>query len=404
MTHDMLHVTEWHNGGKEFRPFSDAEMARRQDLVRAWMARNDVGAVLFTSHHCVTYFSGWLYRAFGRRYGMVLTQDSSTTISSGIDGGHAWRRGFGKNVTYTDWRRDNFYRAVRQLTAGVQRLGIEFDHVSLEFRRLLDAALPGVEMVDVGPAAMWMRTIKSAEELALIRTGAAVCDLGARAAVDCICDGVPEYEVAMAANTAMIREIAARFPSVEPMDTWTWFQSGINTDGAHNPVTKKRVRRGDILSLTCCPIIFGYFSALGRTMFCGHADDASLDVWKKTIAVHRRGLELVRPGARCNEIAAELNEMYRACGLLKHRSYGYGHSYGVLGPHYGREAAVELREDVVTELQPGMVVSMEPMVMLPQGMAGAGGYREHDVLVVTEDGSETLAAFPVGPEHNIIPA
>ena len=32
------------------------------------------------------------------------------------------------------------------------------------------------------------------------------------------------------------------------MDTWTWFQSGINTDGAHNPVTDAPVGGGDILS------------------------------------------------------------------------------------------------------------------------------------------------------------
>ena len=30
---------------------------------------------------------------------------------------------------------------------------------------------------------------------------------------------------------------------------WTWFQSGINTDGAHNPVTTRRVQKGDIVSL-----------------------------------------------------------------------------------------------------------------------------------------------------------
>ena len=28
------------------------------------------------------------------------------------------------------------------------------------------------------------------------------------------------------------------------MDTWTWFQSGIMTDGAHNPVTNKQVATG----------------------------------------------------------------------------------------------------------------------------------------------------------------
>jgi creatinase len=333
---------------------------------------------------------------------MVVTQGNATTISAGIDGGQPWRRSFGSNVTYSDWRRDNFYRAVRQLTAGVRRLGIEFDHVNLDFRMALEAALPGVEFVDIAQPSMWMRAIKSKEEQALIRTGARICDIGGAACVRALKAGVPEHEVAIAATNAMIREIAASFPFVELMDTWTWFQSGINTDGAHNPVTNKIVQSGDILSLNTFPMIFGYYTALERTLFCDHVDDASLDIWQKNVAVHRRGLDLIKPGAKCNEIALELNQMYRQWGLLKYRSFGYGHSFGVLSHYYGREAGVELREDVETVLQPGMVVSMEPMVMLPKGLPGAGGYREHDILIVTETGAENITHFPFGPDHNII--
>ena len=402
MTADMLHVMEWHNGEKAFSPFSDAEMTRRQNDARNWMAKHDVDAALFTSFHCINYYSGWLYCAFGRKYGMVLTGTSATTISAGIDGGQPWRRSYGGNVTYTDWRRDNFYRAVRQLTPGVRRLGLEFDHISLDFRRQIEAALPGVDLVDIGQASMWMRAIKSAEEHALIREGARICDLGGAAATAAVKAGVPEHEVAIASTNAMIREIASSFPFVELMDTWTWFQSGINTDGAHNPVTTRRIQSGDILSLNTFPMIFGYYTALERTLFCDHVDDASLDIWEKNVAVHRRGLELIKPGAKCNEIAGELNEMYRQWDLLKYRSFGYGHSFGVLCHYYGREAGVELREDIETVLQPGMVVSMEPMVMLPMGMPGAGGYREHDILILTEDGAENITGFPFGPDHNVI--
>ena len=62
----------------------------------------------------------------------------------------------------------------------------------------------------------------------------------------------------------------------------------------------------------------------------------------------------------------------------------------------------KLREDVETVLEPGMVVSMEPMIVLPEGQPGAGGYREHDILVITEDGNRDITGFPYGPEHNII--
>jgi creatinase len=334
---------------------------------------------------------------------MVIDQKNATTISAGIDGGQPFRRSFGNNITYTDWRRDNFYRAIQRLTPGAKRIGIEFDHVSLEYRQLLQDALPGVEFVDVGQPSMWMRTIKSAEEIKLIKEGARVADVGGAAVAAAVKAGVPEHEVAIAGTNAMIREIASSFPFVELMDTWTWFQSGINTDGAHNPVTNKKVQSGEILSLNTFPMIFGYYTALERTLFCDHVDDASLDIWEKNVKVHERGLELIKPGARCMDIAIELNEMYREWDLLKYRSFGYGHSFGVLSHYYGREAGVELREDIDTVLKPGMVVSMEPMVMIPEGQPGAGGYREHDILVIGEDNTvENITGFPYGPEHNVI--
>ena len=220
--------------------------------------------------------------------------------------------------------------------------------------------------------------------------------------MEAISAGVGEHEVALASTNAMVREIAASFPFVELMDTWTWFQSGINTDGAHNPVTNKVIEPGDILSLNCFPMIFGYYTALERTLFCEHASDRHLALWEKNCAVHEKGMTLIRPGAKCCDIASELNEMYREWDLLEYRSFGYGHSFGVLSHYYGREASVELREDIETVLEQGMVISMEPMIMLPQETPGAGGYREHDILIVTEDGAENITNFPFGPKHLIV--
>ena len=118
--------------------------------------------------------------------------------------------------------------------------------------------------------------------------------------------------------------------------------------------------------------------------------------------MHEAGLKLIKPGARCCDIAQELNEIYRGHGVLDRRTFGYGHSFGVLCHYYGREAGLELREDIETVLAPGMVVSMEPMITIPDGEPGAGGYREHDILVVTEDGARNITGFPYGPAHNIV--
>ena len=66
----------------------------------------------------------------------------------------------------------------------------------------------------------------------------------------------------------------------------------------------------------------------------------------------------------------------------------------------GLDLRAMLQSDTV--LEPGMVISMEPMLTLGADQPGAGGYREHDILVITEDGNENITGYPYGPEFNII--
>ena len=390
------------NGEKVKPTFSAQEMMRRLQAVRKHMADNGIDAALFTSYHNINYYADFMFCYFGRRYGLVVDQDKSTSISAGIDGGQPWRRTFGDNVTYTDWQKDNYFHAVRQLTGGVKRLGIEFDTVNIDTLNLLKAEFPSVEFVDIAAPAMRLRMIKSAEEIAHITEMARIADVGGAACVEATKVGTPEYEVALHSTATMVREIAKSWPHAELMDTWTWFQSGLNTDGAHNPVTSRRIERGDILSLNCFPMVAGYYVALERTLFAETASDEHIRLWNINCAVHDRGKELLVPGNRCSDIAKELNEMYAVENLLQYRSFGYGHSFGVLSHYYGREAGLELREDCDTVLEPGMVVSMEPMITIPEGMAGAGGYREHDILVITDEGNRNITGFPYGPEHLIV--
>jgi len=393
-----------HNGEKAPLPFSAAEYERRLAGLRRIMVDNDLPAVLLTSMHNIAYHSGFLYCSFGRPYACVVTQDACTTVSANIDGGQPWRRSHGDNVIYTDWQRDNFWRAVAGLVAGAGRVGIESDHLTLASRDTLERVLAINDLVDIAPAAASARMLKSAEEIALIREGARIADLGGAAIRDAIREGAREIDIAMAGRDAMEAEIARAHPQSELRDSWVWFQSGLNTDGAHNPVTTRALQCGDILSLNTFPMISGYYTALERTLFLGEPDGASLRVWQANVAAHELGLSLIQPGASCAGICAEINRFLAGEGLLGYRSFGYGHSFGLLSHYYGREAGLELREDIETVLEPGMVVSMEPMLWVPEGVPGAGGYREHDILVVNGEGAENITGFPFGPEANIIAA
>jgi len=390
------------NGPKATLPFAQSEYDTRVAGLRKIMIEQQLDAVLLTSMHGVAYYSGFLYCSFGRPYACVVTHDRATTVSAGIDAGQPARRSACENLVYTDWQRDNYWRAVLSLAGKGQRIGIEADHLTLAQATNLAAFLEATETVDIAPDSMQQRMVKSDAEIALIREGARIADLGGEAVRAAIRTGTREIDVAMAGRDAMELEIARSHPDSEMRDNWVWFQSGLNTDGAHNPVTTRALETGDILSLNCFPMISGYYTALERTLFLGEPDAASLKIWEANVAAHELGISLIKPGVRCSEITAEINDFFASRDLLQYRSFGYGHSFGVLSHYYGREAGLELREDIDTVLEENMVISMEPMLTLPEGSPGAGGYREHDILVIGKDDAENITGFPYGPEHNII--
>jgi creatinase len=390
------------NGSKAVLPFTDNEYEDRLKKLREIISKNNLDAVILTSMQNIAYYTGFLYCSFGRPSACIVTSKSSTVVSANIDASQPWRRSYGENLIYTDWKRNNYLKAIISLLKNVKRIGVEHDHLTLERHQILKDALSDPELIDIAHFIMQKRMIKSKEEITLITSGANIADIGGEALVKEIKVGTSEIDIAMVGRDAMEKAIAKFHPNSELRDTWVWFQSGLNTDGAHNPVTTRKLKHGDILSLNTFPMISGYYTALERTLFVGEADDASLKAWEANVKVHMRGIELIKPGVKCSDITAELNELFAELGYLEYRTFGYGHSFGVLSHYYGREGKLELREDVETVLEPNMVVSMEPMILIPEGKPGAGGYREHDILIIKESGTEDITKFPFGPEHNII--
>ena len=393
------------NGDKVKLAFTDQEYKRRLDKLRNVMSNKNLDAIILTSMHNIAYYTGFIYCSFGRFYGCVITKNKITTISANIDASQPWRRSICDNVIYTDWKRDNYLKAIVSIIGKEKppkNIGIENDHVTLDMKEKFVSLFSFSKFFDVSKDLMSLRMIKSNEEIEIIKNGARIADIGGEEMIKNVKVGASELEIAIAGRDKMEREIAKSYPDAEYMDTWVWFQSGINTDGAHNPKTSRKLISGDILSLNAFPMISGYYIALERTLFLNEIDEESLKAWEANVKVHKRGLELIKPGAKCSDICEELNNLFAELGYLQYRTFGYGHSFGVLSHFYGREAGLELREDIDTVLKPNMVISMEPMIMIPKGKPGAGGYREHDILVINENGTENISKFPLGPEHNIV--
>jgi creatinase len=393
------------NGEKVKLPFSTNEYNNRVNNLRLVMDKNNLDMVILTSMHNIAYYSGFIYCSFGRPYGCVITKKKISTISANIDASQPWRRSHCDNIIYTDWKRDNFLKAIKSFVnedKSPKNIGIENDHITLDIKDKIVSIFDTSIFTDISKDLMVLRMVKSKEEIEIIRNGARIADIGGQEIVNNIREGNTELEIAIAGRDKMEREIAKTYPNAEYMDTWVWFQSGINTDGAHNPKTNRKLLKGDILSLNTFPMISGYYTALERTLFLDHVDDASLKAWEANVEVHKKGLELIKPGVKCSEICKELNDLFAELGYLKYRTFGYGHSFGVLSHFYGREAGLELREDIDTVLEENMVISMEPMILIPEGEPGAGGYREHDILIIGKHNAENITKFPYGPKNNII--
>ncbi len=393
------------NGEKAKLPFSNEEYNQRLNKLRSIMNKDNLDMTILTSMHNIAYYSGFIYCSFGRPYVCIITENKIVTISANIDASQPWRRSHCENIIYTDWKKDNFLKAITSIideNTIPKNIGIENDHITLEMNEKIQSIFSASAFTDISKKLMKLRMIKSKEEIEIIKNGARIADIGGEEIVKNIKEGATELEIAITGRDKMEKEIAKTYPDAEYMDTWVWFQSGINTDGAHNPKTNRKLVNGDILSLNTFPMISGYYTALERTLFLDNVNDESLKAWEANVKVHKRGLELIKPGVKCSDICNELNELFAELGYLQYRTFGYGHSFGVLSHFYGREAGLELREDIDTVLEENMVISMEPMILIPEGNPGAGGYREHDILVIGKSNAENITKFPFGPEHNVI--
>jgi Xaa-Pro aminopeptidase len=102
-------------------------------------------------------------------------------------------------------------------------------------------------------------------------------------------------------------------------------------------------------------------------------------------ASQQAGVESVGPGVACRDVDAACRAVIDEAGWGDAFLHSTGHGVG-LDIH--EDPRVAKQSDVV--LEPGMVVTVEPGVYLPDH----GGVRVEDTVVVTDDGCRPLTHAP----------
>jgi Xaa-Pro aminopeptidase len=268
-------------------------------------------------------------------------------------------------------------------TAGIERLGLEADHVTwADQRRYAAEWFPGTDLVASTGLVEGLRVVKDRGEVARIEAACAIADAALAAVAPLLDDEPTEAAFALALDTEMRRRGAddVSFPTI--------VASGPNGSRPHHEPSDRQLARGDLVVVDFGALVDGYHSDMTRTFAVG-GPEALDDTQARMLAVVRAaqaaGVAAVRAGASTRSVDETCREVISEAGWADAFVHGTGHGVG-LDIH--EEPRVSWSGDAT--LAPGHVVTVEPGVYLP----GHGGVRIEDTVVVTESGCRPLTRAP----------
>ncbi len=267
-----------------------------------------------------------------------------------------------------------FLAASRSRT--VSRLGLEPHSVTVGQREQLGAILKRKwKLVSAPSLVERARMVKDREEIRRVR---AAVQLGAglfQIARKKIRPGVKEVEVAAA------MEYEARRAGAEGMSFSTIIAAGKRSAVVHGRASEARIPRRGFVVCDFGVILAGYCSDRTRTVHVGRPASDARQMYQAVLEAQQAAIAQVRSGITAAEVDAAARKVLRKHRLARYFTHSTGHGLG-LEIH----EAPRLAADQTQELEPGMVITIEPGAYIP----GMQGVRIEDVVVVTSTGCEVL--------------
>ncbi len=376
----------------------DVFIARTRELQRR-IKDEGIDVLLLTDPNSVYYISAYwgdLGVEFGRPTVLAVPKDGELTLitpkmESEMAAAMTW---VAEIRTYVDGVGDEWRDPLRDLVGGYGDLsvGVERYQIPALVSEFLRAELGSASFADGSPALAQIRMVKSPREVEVIRQAGQVAVAMGAAGKATIGEGVPEFEVTLAAMVAGSRKAAEFIAAEDPesmvspvINQLQALQSGHFTAMAHRRPTVRRMQRGDPVYMCFCPIAHFKHFKLGydREYWVGEVSDEHARMYEVTIAAQKAAVDVMRPGITAEEVHLNSIEVYKEAGLAN--SYRTGRAIG-----YSSLELPELKEGDKTILEPGMAFAVDGGVTVP----GRFGTRIGDTIVVTETGSECVTEFP----------
>jgi Xaa-Pro dipeptidase len=374
-------------------PFDDAEYRRRLDGVRAAMAKQDIAAFISFTPENIYYLTGHDTPGYYFYQACVVTPDRPPInvlrrIETTNTLGRSWSR---LTVGYED-RQDPIEATLgllQELSVAGRTIGVESDawfvtpKRAVQLQRGIERA--GGRVVDASQAVEGLRVIKSAPELAYIRTGARAVEAAMRAGFEASRVGTNENDVAGVIAAELIRH-GGEYAGLPPFIT-----SGPRTSLCHSTWAGRRFETGDVIGFELPGVIKRYCAALFRMGFLGNPDAEFTRRYTMVREALENVIAAIRPGATSGEVHNANKAVFTKYGyghMLGHRT---GYSVGInYPPDWGEGHIMSIWDGDERPLRPGMTFHLVP------GFLDLGRYAitVSDTVLVTDSGCEVITNYP----------
>lgn len=251
--------------------------------------------------------------------------------------------------------------------------------------RVLRESHPAADVRDATAAILEARAVKTAREIELLRSVAALADVAQETFVAAAETHAGRSDTDLWSDlvTAMQERVGRPLTVVGALMT-----GALTADlWAGGPVGRT-IEHGDAGLLDISPRLGGYWADCANPIvFGGSATAAHRRYADAARAAFDAALDSLRPGRRCSEVHAAASATLERHGFpVVHYT---GHQIGVSPNDPPRLVPYE-----DTVLQAGMVLAIEPGVYA--GHAAPYGARAERMVLLTESGPELLTTFPWG--------
>ncbi|MBA4494961.1 M24 family metallopeptidase [Paenactinomyces guangxiensis] len=261
----------------------------------------------------------------------------------------------------------------RQL--GVKSLAFEQDHLTFSQHQQLEGFLNGIATDPVSDIVEELRMIKDEEELSVIRDAALIADRAFYQIIQEIKPGMKEKDVALRLEILM-REMGASSSSFDII-----VASGLRSALPHGTASDKVLEKGDLVTMDFGAYYQGYASDITRTIMLGQPNEKQKEIYDVVLEAQKCCIAQIRPGITGREADGVARDYITKHGYGDSFGHGTGHGLG-LEVHEAPRLSIHGN----TVLAPGMVVTVEPGIYLPE----LGGVRIEDDVLITESGCEVL--------------